>query len=196
LTPQGINSNNDPSLIVKTEKCGALSVRGCGTFINNLKLLRLFGDGYMQITKRMIIKSGLALLTLASLPRILMAAAWPQVAFGQSAASEALTTLLGSDVTIPSDRIDLKLPAIAENGAVVPVSINTTLEDVESISIVVKNNPRPMAATFEIPPGTLPKITTRIKMGETSDVMAVIKTGNGIYSTSGEVKVTIGGCGG
>lgn len=150
----------------------------------------------MQITKRMIIKSGLALLTLASLPRILMAAAWPQVAFGQSAASEALTTLLGSDVTIPSDRIDLKLPAIAENGAVVPVSINTILEDVESISIVVKNNPRPMAATFEIPPGTLPKITTRIKMGETSDVMAVIKTGNGIYSTSGEVKVTIGGCGG
>jgi len=150
----------------------------------------------MQITKRMIIKSGLMLLTLASLPRILLAAAWPQVSFSQSGASEALTALLGTDVTIPSDRIDLKIPSIAENGAVVPVSINTTLEDVESISIVVKNNPRPMAATFEIPPGTLPKITTRIKMGETSDVMAVIKTGKGIYSASGEVKVTIGGCGG
>jgi len=150
----------------------------------------------MQITKRKIIKGGLALLTLASLPRTLLAAAWPQAAFIQSAASEALTTLLGTDVTTPSDRIDLKIPAIAENGAVVPVSINTTLEDVESISIVVENNPRPMAATFEIPPGTLPKITTRIKMGETSDVMAVVKTGSGIYSASGEVKVTIGGCGG
>jgi len=150
----------------------------------------------MQVTKRMIIKSGWALLTLASLPRILMAAVWPQTVFSQSAASEALKTLLGTDVTIPSDRIDLKIPAIAENGAVVPVSIKTTLENVESISIVVENNPRPMVATFEIPPGTLPRITTRIKMGETSDVMAVVKTGNGIYSASGEVKVTIGGCGG
>jgi len=150
----------------------------------------------MKITRRIIIKSSLALFTLASLPRLLMAAAWPQQVFSSPAVSEALTTLLGTDVTIPSDRIDLKVPEIAENGAVVPVSIQTSLENVESISIVVKNNPRPMAATFEIPPGTLPKIATRIKMGETSDVMAVIKTSNGIYSTSSEVKVTIGGCGG
>jgi sulfur-oxidizing protein SoxY len=144
----------------------------------------------------MIIKSSLALLSLVSLPRLLMAAAWPQKTFSSLTASEALTTLLGTDVTTPSDKIDLKVPEIAENGAVVPVSIRTSLENVESISVVVKENPRPMAATFEIPPGTLPKIATRIKMGETSDVMAVIKTSNGIYSASSEVKVTIGGCGG
>jgi len=150
----------------------------------------------MKITRRMAIKSSVALLALASLPRLLMAAAWPQKAFSSSAVSEALTTLLGTEITTPSDKIDLKVPEIAENGAVVPVTIKTSLENVESISIVVKNNPRPMAATFEIPPGTLPKIATRIKMGETSDVMAVIKTSNGIYSASSEVKVTIGGCGG
>jgi len=150
----------------------------------------------MKITRRMIIKSSLALLALASLPRLLMAAAWPQKTFNSPAASEALTALLGTDVTTPSDKIELKVPEIAENGAVVPVTIKTSLENVESISIVVKNNPRPMAATFEIPPGTLPRIATRIKMGETSDVMAVVKTSNGIYSTSSEVKVTIGGCGG
>jgi len=79
---------------------------------------------------------------------------------------------------------------------VVPIVINTTLKGVELIGIVVKNNPRPMAATFEIPPGTLPKIATRIKMGKTSEVMAVVKTGTGIYSATKEVKVTIGGCGG
>jgi len=150
----------------------------------------------MKIARRMIIKSSLALLALASLPRLLMAAAWPQKSFSSSAAGEALTALLGTDVTTPSDKIELKVPEIAENGAVVPVTIRTSLENVESISVVVKNNPRPMAATFEIPPGTLPRIATRIKMGETSDVMAVIKTGNGIYSASSEVKVTIGGCGG
>jgi sulfur-oxidizing protein SoxY len=150
----------------------------------------------MQKTRRIIVKGGAALLALAVLPRTLLAAVWPQKTFNSTSSSEALKLLLGTDVTTPTDRIDLKVPEIAENGAVVPVSIKTSLENVESISIVVKNNPRPMAATFEIPPGTLPKISSRIKMGETSDVMAVIKTSNGIYSTASEVKVTIGGCGG
>jgi sulfur-oxidizing protein SoxY len=144
----------------------------------------------------MILRGCVALLALATLPATLLAAAWPQKTFSATAASDALKALYGTDVTTPSDRIDLKIPEIAENGAVVPVSITTSLENVESISIVVKNNPRPMAATFEIPPGTLPKIAGRIKMGETSDVMAVIKTSDGIYSTASEVKVTIGGCGG
>ena len=150
----------------------------------------------MQFTRRMIINRGVTLLALASLPKTLLAAIWPQETFNSTATSEALKTFLGTDVTTPTDRIDMKVPEIAENGAVVPITINTSLENVESISIVVKNNPRPMAATFEIPPGTLPKIASRIKMGETSDVMAVIKTSNGIYSTSSKVKVTIGGCGG
>jgi len=150
----------------------------------------------MQFTRRMMMQGGVALAALAMLPRTLLAAAWPQEAFGSTTASQALKAALGTDVITPSDRIDLKVPEIAENGAVVPVSIKTSLENVESISIVVKNNPRPMAASFEIPPGTLPKIASRIKMGETSDVMAVIKTSNGIYSTASQVKVTIGGCGG
>ena len=150
----------------------------------------------MQYTKRILVKGGLALLALTALPRSLLAAAWPQKVFGAAGASDALKALLGTDVTIPTDKIELKVPEIAENGAVVPVTVNTSLEDVESISIVVKNNPRPMAATFETPPGTKPKIACRIKMGETSDVMAVVKTTDGIYSTASEVKVTIGGCGG
>jgi sulfur-oxidizing protein SoxY len=150
----------------------------------------------MQYTRRLFMQGGLALLALAALPRTLLAAVWPQQAFSAVTAKDALNALLGTDVTSSTDQIDLKVPEIAENGAVVPVSIKTSLENVESISIVVKNNPRPMAATFEIPPGTLPKIASRIKMGETSDVIAIVKTSNGIYSTSKEVKVTIGGCGG
>ena len=150
----------------------------------------------MHKTRRIFVKGGLALFALAALPATLLAAVWPQKIFDATTASEAMNALLGTDVTTPSDQIDLKVPEIAENGAVVPVTINTSLQNVESISIVVKNNPRPMAATFEIPAGTLPKIASRIKMGETSDVMAVVKTSNGIYSTAKEVKVTIGGCGG
>lgn len=150
----------------------------------------------MHYTRRIFVKGGLALLALASLPGTLLAAVWPQKTFDATTASEAMNALLGTDVTTLSDQIELKVPEIAENGAVVPVTITTSLQNVESISIVVKNNPRPMAATFEIPTGTLPKIASRIKMGETSDVMAVVKTSDGIYSTAKEVKVTIGGCGG
>jgi len=150
----------------------------------------------MQYTKRALLKGSFALMALAALPARLLAAAWPEKAFSAPEMSAALTGLFGTDVLTASDQITLKAPEIAENGAVVPVSIKTTLPNVESISIVVEKNPRPMVATFEIPPGTLADISSRIKMAETSDVTAVIKTSDGLYSTARQVKVTIGGCGG
>jgi sulfur-oxidizing protein SoxY len=154
------------------------------------------GEGNMQVRRRLFLRFGVALAALAAMPRTLLAAAWPDKAFSSTVAKEAMIGLLGTDQTIASDQIMLKAPEIAENGAVVPLTVSTSLENVESISIVVEKNPRPLAATFEILPGVLPDISCRIKMGETSDVMAVVKTSEGIYSTSKQVKVTIGGCGG
>jgi len=150
----------------------------------------------MQLSRRLVLRSSLAFAALAVLPRALLAAAWPEKAFLETAASDAKTDLFGTDQTTASDQIMLKVPQIAENGAVVPVTITTTLEDVESISIVVEKNPRPLAATFELPDGTFPDVASRIKMGQTSDVMAVVKTKSGLFSVTKEVKVTIGGCGG
>ena len=150
----------------------------------------------MDVGRRLLLKGSVALAALAALPRTLLAAAWPEKAFAASEADAAMSTLFGTNESTPSDRITLKVPEIAENGAVVPVTISTTLENVESISIVVRNNPRPLAASFEIPAGTLADVSSRIKMGETSDVIAVVRTNTGIYSTSKQVKVTIGGCGG
>ncbi len=148
----------------------------------------------MQLGRRLILQGSLAFAALAALPRAAFAAAWPKKAFGSTAAQQAMIELLGKVQTTISHQIALRVPEIAENGAVVPVTISTTLENVESISIVVEKNPRPLAATFDMPPGTLPDISCRIKMGETSDVMAVVKTDAGIFSTSKKVKVTIGGC--
>jgi sulfur-oxidizing protein SoxY len=150
----------------------------------------------MHIGRRLFISGGLALAALTALPRALLAAAWPEKAFSSPVASEAMIDLLGTDKTIPSDQITMKAPEIAENGAVVPIRIKTTLENVESISIIVQKNPRPLAATVEILPGTLPEFSSRIKMRETSQVLVVVKTDSGLYSTSKEIKVTIGGCGG
>jgi sulfur-oxidizing protein SoxY len=144
----------------------------------------------------MLIKAGLGLAAVLAVPRALLAAAWPQEAFASGAAGEALRALYGSDQFTPSDAISLSAPEIAENGAVVPISVETTLENVESVSIVVEKNPRPLAVSFDVPSGTLPEVSCRIKMGETSPVLAVVKTDSGLFAASKEVKVTIGGCGG
>jgi sulfur-oxidizing protein SoxY len=150
----------------------------------------------MHVRRRIFLRSVAALVALAAVPKALLAAAWPDKAFVSTAAGEAMIDLLGTDQTSSSDQIKLKVPEIAENGAVVPVTISTSLENVQSISIIVEKNPRPLAATFEMMPGTLPNVSSRIKMGQTSDVMAVIKTDQGVFSAAKEVKVTIGGCGG
>lgn len=150
----------------------------------------------MQIGRRLLLQGSVAAAALLAIPRALLAAAWPERAFGADAAAGAMTELFGTDQATPSTAISLTAPEIAENGAVVPISVETTLENVRSVSIVVEKNPRPLAVSFDIPPGTLPNVACRIKMGQTSQVMAVVKTDSGLYSTSKEVKVTIGGCGG
>ncbi len=148
----------------------------------------------MQSGRRLLLKGGGALALLAAVPKALLAAAWPKKAFLSTDGRQALTALLGIDDTIPSKQITLKLPEIADNGASVPVTITTTLENVKSISIVVEKNPRPLVASFELMSRALPEVSSRIKMAETSRVIAVVKTGTASYSTWKDVKVTIGGC--
>ena len=150
----------------------------------------------MQPGRRLFIRGVLALAALTAVPRALLAMTWPANAFGAVAASDAMNELFGTSQSTPSDAITLGAPEIAENGAVVPISIETSLPDVQSISVIVDKNPRPLAVSFEIPPGTQANVACRIKMGETSPVRAIVKTPDGLFSTEKEVKVTIGGCGG
>jgi sulfur-oxidizing protein SoxY len=103
---------------------------------------------------------------------------------------------MGSSKMTESDKVKLKAPDIAENGAVVPVTVTSGIDGTSSIGIIVANNPTPLTATFNLGPTTEGYISTRIKMGKTSDVIAVVKAGGKLYSAKKEVKVTIGGCGG
>jgi len=141
-------------------------------------------------------KASMAMLTLAALPRVLFAKEWPSDAFKAETADDALTALFGSSETTPSDAVKLGAPEIAENGAVVPVTVESTLSGATSVSLVVDNNPRPLAAHFELSGRVQPNIACRIKMGQTSRVLAVVRTDGGVFSAAKEVKVTIGGCGG
>jgi len=150
----------------------------------------------MEYSRRGILQAGAALAALLALPRAILAAVRPDTAFAATEAQAAMTELFGTAQAIASDAITLEAPEIAENGAVVPISVETTLQNVQSISIVVDKNPRPLAISFDLPEGTLPNVACRIKMGQTSPVRAIVKTDSGLFSTSKEVKVTIGGCGG
>jgi len=123
-------------------------------------------------------------------------AAWPKSAFEAKTVQDAMSGLYGSAESTPSADITIKAPDIAENGAVVPVSISTTLSNVTSIGIIAEKNPTPMSANFEMAPNAKGYISTRIKMGKTSGVIAVVVAGGKTYSARKEVKVTIGGCGG
>ncbi|MFT6624724.1 MAG: sulfur-oxidizing protein SoxY [Cycloclasticus sp.] len=123
-------------------------------------------------------------------------AAWASNAFNATKAEDVYQNLFGSNELIESDEVALKVPKIAENGGAVPVSIKTQMKGVESISIIVKDNPLPLSASFQIPAGTIADISTRIRLAQTSTVTAVIKANGKLYSKSQEVKVTIGGCGG
>ena len=92
--------------------------------------------------------------------------------------------------------MNLKAPDIAENGAVVPVTVSSGIANVESIAIIVDDNPSPLTAVFELGADAIADVSTRIKMGKTSTVLAVVKADGKLYGTQTEVKVTIGGCGG
>ncbi|MCP4075504.1 MAG: thiosulfate oxidation carrier protein SoxY [Gammaproteobacteria bacterium] len=122
-------------------------------------------------------------------------AAYPTAAFEAKDSAAALSAALGSGSYEHSDDIKIKAPDIAENGSVVPVTISSGMSGVESISLLSESNNSPLVASFNLN-GSIAYVSTRIKMGKTGNVLAVVKAGGKLYANKKEVKVTIGGCGG
>ena len=122
-------------------------------------------------------------------------AAWPKSAFSARSVSDALSGL-GISTTAASGDIKITAPDIAENGAVVPVKVTTSIAGVTSIAILAEKNGSPLTANFNLKGSAQGMVATRIKMQKTSAVIAVVKAGGKAYSARKEVKVTIGGCGG
>jgi sulfur-oxidizing protein SoxY len=122
-------------------------------------------------------------------------AAYPKTAFQAKDSTAALNDVLGSSSYSESGDIKIKAPDIAENGSVVPVTVSTSISGVESVTLLADANATPLLASFDLS-NAEPYVSTRIKMGKTGNVVAVVKSGGKLYSTKKEVKVTIGGCGG
>ena len=143
-----------------------------------------------------LVLTGLAIVAFPSLTAVAAANdKYPDDAFKQKDDKEAIRLLYGRKAE-PSDQIKLDAPEIAENGAVVPISVTTSLAEVTSIAFVVPENPNVLAAYYKIPSGTLPNIANRLKMAKTSNVIVIVEAGGKLYSAAREVKVTVGGCGG
>jgi sulfur-oxidizing protein SoxY len=157
----------------------------------------------LALSRRVILR-GVASVALVGLGGIAFGAApalaaandkYPEDAFKQKSADDAIKLLYGKNAE-KSDKVKLDAPEIAENGAVVPIAVSSTLADVTAIAILVAENPNALIAAYKIPAGTMPSVANRIKMAKTSNVIVVVEAGGKLYSATKEVKVTVGGCGG
>lgn len=155
----------------------------------------------INLERRKALKTGggiglLAILTSVGLIQPSNAlATYEVIAFDAKSMNETLAAL-GVNTPEDSMSVHLTVPEIAENGAVVPVTVSSLIDHTEQIYILVEKNPNVLAANFTFPDGTESFVTTRVKMRETSMIIALIKANGKFYRTSKEVKVTAGGCGG
>lgn len=152
----------------------------------------------MQNRRQMLQRSATLAGALAGLGLLPPAAqaAWNGAAFEAKTMSELMKAL---GVSVPTESKDVTItgPDIAENGAVVPVGCASALAGVKRLLILVEKNPNMLAAIFDVSDSVEPNFNTRVKMGQSSNVMAVAITGdNKVLFAQKEIKVTLGGCGG
>ncbi len=156
----------------------------------------------MNLTRRTFIKGAGAAGTVAVAaaagllkPTQVLATEWNKAAFEAKGVADALKAI-GATGAADSKDILIKAPDIAENGAVVPVEVTSKIAGTSAIALLVEKNATPLVADFALSNGAEGYISTRIKMGQTSNVRVVVKAGGKTYNAVKEVKVTIGGCGG
>ena len=156
----------------------------------------------MNQTRRIVLRGAGSIGALSALimagvlkPTAAFAADWNKAAFEAKDTPAALKGL-GANSTAESKDLMLKVPDIAENGAVVPVDVISNIPNTTSIAILVDKNPTALSAQFSFANGARPEVSARIKMGQTSLVKAIAKAGDKFYIAQKECKVTVGGCGG
>jgi sulfur-oxidizing protein SoxY len=146
----------------------------------------------MALSRRTALKG---ILATTVLPTVVMAD-WPQKAFEANTVDDAIKALFESQDVEESQNITIDAPKIAENGAVVPIEIKADFAKVDSITIIGDKNPVPLIGQFNFFDNAEGYVKTRIKLGGTSNVVAVVKAEGKLYVARRAVKVTLGGCGG
>ena len=152
----------------------------------------------MKVNRRKFLKTSLAFGTtgIILLELQLAQAEWLSADFAPGSFDATMKQLLKGKTIVETDKINLNIPEIAENGALVPVTVTSSIKDIQSIAIVVEQNPVPLAIQAQLMPELEPFMSARLKIASTSFVFALAETEKEFYSIKKKVKVTIGGCGG
>jgi len=151
--------------------------------------------------RRQALKSIVSATTLAALwsagimPRI-SRAAWPGEAFQAMDLGSAEALLFGETLVEDTDQILITAPDIAENGRVVPVDVAIALPDPSTLTLLSDGNPSPLLARAHFTPEVEPRLAIRVKLAESSKVIALVEADGKLYRRTQAVKVTAGGCGG
>mgnify|MGYP001358443919 CR=1 FL=1 len=148
------------------------------------------------MNRRNFLSLGLGALAVSMAPSTLSAINFRETkpkAWSATKVDEAMTELFGTASTTEG-KVKLKAPDIAENGAVIPVTVSA--KSGSKVAIFQDANPEATVAVFTVPKGGIIDYSVRIKLAKTGKVIAVVEDGGKLYSASKTVKVTIGGCGG
>jgi len=149
------------------------------------------------MNRRNFFSVGLGVLALSVVPSTLSAANFRETmpkAWTASKVDSAMQEVFGSSTTINS-KVKLKAPDIAENGAVIPLTVSSKLAG-SKVAVFQDANPESTVAVFTVPENGIIDYSIRIKMQKTGNVYAVVESEGKLYAASKVVKVTIGGCGG
>ena len=147
--------------------------------------------------RRIFLKSALAVISSLIVPSVAYSR-WDKNAYNKteivaSVQSVGVTNL--ADLREGGGKITLLTPKIAENGAIVPITVTSKIPNTERIFIFAEKNPQPLVSDYVLTPNVDPFVASRIKMSETAFVHAIVLGEGVFYRTAREVKVTIGGCG-
>ena len=128
-------------------------------------------------------------------PGTAQAQAAMQAAFQAKGIPDTLKALGAAGATESAD-ISIVSPDIAENGAVVPVGVNSKIPNTDMVALLVDKKPNALAGAYQFMDGGVAEVNMRVKMGQSSDVFAIVRADGKFYMTKKEIKVTLGGCGG
>ncbi len=152
----------------------------------------------MKLNRRTFLKTSISLSAagLALLESQPAAAEWSATDFAPVAFDQTLKQITKGKPVVETAKINLEIPEIAENGALVPVTVTSSLTDIKTISLIAEQNPVPLALQLNISPGIEPFLSARLKLASSSFVFAIAEADTVCYIVKKKVKVTIGGCGG
>lgn len=151
----------------------------------------------MLLNRRDSLKTGSLLALLAAQGVVGWPEAWAadaRAGFAADTLEGALAALGGRPAT--SDQVLLTALDVVEDGSVAPVRVVSQLPGTTEIHLLVEKNPVPLSASFRVPAGTVPDIQLRVKMAESSRVVALVRAEGRLYMASAQTTVTIGSCGG